>query len=212
MPSLRTNLVTWLRFSLLAFVAMALVTLLPEVAAAHEGQVIRFGSFLGGLTHPVLGLDHFLAMVSVGVVSAQIGGRAIWTVPATFVSVMAVGGLVGRLSGFEISSGLIEFGIAVSVLALGIVIALERSLPLALTMLAVAFFAMFHGYAHGAETPDIARPLVYALGFLTGTAAIHLTGVLTGDVAKRYSAGRIVLRVGGATTALVGALFLFGAI
>lgn len=212
MQILRMDGVVLLRLTLIALAGTALLVLFPEVAAAHEGQVIRFGSFLGGLTHPVLGLDHFLAMVSVGVVSAQIGGKAMWSVPATFVSVMAVGGVIGRLSGLEIEPTLIEVGIALSVLALGIVIALERSLPLAATMLAVAFFGMFHGYAHGAETPDIARPVVYALGFLTGTATIHLVGVLVGDAAKRYTAGRVVLRVGGGTAALVGALFLFGAI
>ncbi len=67
------------------------VLLIAQPALAHEGQVIQFGSFLGGLTHPVLGLDHFLAMVSVGIVSAFIGGKAIWTVPATFVVSMALG-------------------------------------------------------------------------------------------------------------------------
>ena len=56
--------------------------------SAHEAQSLPYGPFLSGITHPVLGLDHFLAMVSVGLISAQIGGRAIWTVPATFVIVM----------------------------------------------------------------------------------------------------------------------------
>lgn len=198
--------------SLVALFLAAVVVLLPEAAAAHEGQVIRFGSFLGGLTHPVLGLDHLLAMVSVGVVSVQIGGRAVWTVPATFVAVMAVGGIVGRTTDIDISSGVIEAGIAISVLSLGIVIALDRSLPFAVAMVAVAFFATFHGYAHGAETPDIARPIVYAFGFLTGTAIIHLVGVLIGDIAKRYRAGRLVLRIAGAAASVVGALFLFGAL
>lgn len=195
---------------LAALILVSAVILLPEAAAAHEGQVIRFGSFLGGLTHPVLGLDHLLAMVSVGVVSVLIGGRAVWTVPATFVVVMALGGIIGRTTDIEIPMGAIEAGIAISVLALGVVIALDKSLPLAVAMVAVAFFATFHGFAHGAETPDIARPVVYAFGFLTGTAIIHLVGVLIGDIAKRYRAGVPVLRIGGAAASVVGALFLFG--
>jgi urease accessory protein len=74
---------------------LLITVLVPTVALAHQGASLAYGSFLGGLLHPVLGPDHFLAMVSVGILSAQIGGRAIWTVPATFVSVMALGGVGG---------------------------------------------------------------------------------------------------------------------
>jgi len=73
-----------------------------------------------GLLHPILGLDHLLAMVAVGLLSAQMGGRAIWTVPAAFVSVMAAGGALGIL-GLPIP--FVEFGIAFSVVALGIALA-----------------------------------------------------------------------------------------
>lgn len=180
-------------------------------ALAHEGQVIRFGSFLGGLTHPVLGLDHFLAMVSVGIVSAFIGGRAIWTVPAAFVGAMALGGWIGRSSP-EIFSWLVEWAIAASVMLLGAVILLDRRLRLSVAMAAVAFFGLSHGYAHGSEIPDIARPVVYAGGFLLGTALIHLLGVLIGDMARRYPRGRPVLRGVGGVFVAAGALFLFGAL
>ena len=104
----------------------SLLGFLPSAALAHEGASLPYGSFLGGLTHPVLGLDHFLAMVSVGIVSAQIGGRAIWTVPATFVLVMAFGGLLGWI---DIGLTAIEAGIAISVLALGVAIAADRRMP-----------------------------------------------------------------------------------
>lgn len=180
-------------------------------ALAHEGQVIRFGSFLGGLTHPVLGLDHFLAMVSVGIVSAFIGGMAIWTVPAAFVSAMALGGWVGRMWP-EIFSGWVEWAIAASVILLGAVILLDRRLRVPVAMAAVAFFGISHGYAHGSEIPDIARPLVYAGGFLLGTAMIHLLGVLIGDMARRYPRGRPVLRGVGGVFVVAGGLFLFGAL
>jgi urease accessory protein len=176
---------------------------------AHEGQVIRLGSFLAGLTHPVLGLDHFLAMVSVGVVSAIIGGRAIWTVPATFVAMMAVGGLVGR-GDLGLGATAIETGIAISVILLGVVIAAQQQLEIRIAMGAVAFFGLFHGYAHGAEIPTIARPALYAVGFLVGTALLHLSGVVIGDVAGRYRYGRPVLRISGAGVGLLGALFLVG--
>lgn len=178
---------------------------MPGLALAHEGASLPYGSFLGGLTHPVLGLDHFLAMVSVGILSAQIGGRAIWTMPATFVLVMAFGGLLGYI---DIGLTAIEAGISISVLALGVAIASDRKLPMSLVMTAVGFFAIFHGYAHGAEMPTVANSVTYAAGFLTGTAALHLFGVLLGDIASRYTVGYTVLRVTGAGIAGMGAKFL----
>ena len=185
-----------------------LLGLLPGLALAHEGASLPYGSFLAGLTHPVLGLDHFLAMVSVGIVSAQIGGRAIWTVPATFVGVMAFGGLLGWL---DIGLTAIEAGIAISVLALGLAIAADKRLPLSVAMTAVGFFAIFHGYAHGAEMPTVANGVTYALGFMTGTAVLHVAGVIIGDISQHYSAGKVMLRVGGAAIAALGAWFLAGA-
>ena len=189
--------------------SVTLVVLLADPAVAHENQVIRLGSFLGGFLHPVLGLDHFLAMVSVGIVSSMVGGRAIWTIPSVFVVMMGVGGLAGAAD-IGLTEVAIETGIAVSVIALGSVMALDRSLPARAVMAAVAFFGFFHGYAHGAEIPDIARPAVYAAGFMLGTALIHLLGVVVGEVARRYGPGRLVLRALGALFVILGLLFLIG--
>lgn len=190
------------------WLAAILLGLAPGLVLAHEGASLPYGSFLAGLTHPVLGADHFLAMVSVGIVSAQIGGRAIWTVPATFVGVMAFGGLLGWL---DVGLTAIEAGIAISVFALGLAIAADTRLPISLAMTAVGFFAIFHGYAHGAEMPTVANPVTYALGFMTGTAALHVTGVIIGDISQHYSAGKVMLRVSGAAIAAFGAYFLAGA-
>lgn len=180
-------------------------------ALGHENQVIEYGSFLAGLTHPVLGLDHLLAMVSVGIVSTIIGGRAIWTVPGTFVMMMAVGGLVGW-AGLDVPAQLVELAIAASVILLGGAILLDRQLPVAGAMAAVAFFGFFHGFAHGSEIPEIADPLVYALGFMLGTILLHLTGVLVGDMAKRYQHGMLVLRAAGAVFVAIGAVFFVEAL
>ena len=190
----------------------ALLTLgVVQPALGHENQVVQYGSFLAGLTHPVLGLDHFLAMVSVGIVSALMGGRAIWTVPATFVTLMGAGGVAGA-AGLAISGEAIELAIAISVIALGTVILLNRQLPMALAMAVVAFFGFFHGVAHGAEIPDIADPLVYAAGFIIGTILLHLLGVLIGDIAKRYQYGILVLRAAGGVFVIVGTMFILGVI
>ena len=183
-------------------------TLGAGMAVGHDGTTLPYGSFLAGLTHPVLGLDHFLAMVSVGILSAQIGGRAIWTVPATFVAVMALGGLLGWI---DIGLSATEVGIAFSVLALGTAIAADKRVPMVAAMSAVGVFAIFHGYAHGAEMPTVATPLTYAIGFMVGTALLHIAGVLIGDISQHYEKGKILLRAAGVAIAGTGAFFLLGA-
>ena len=185
-----------------------LVAGIPQGLFAHDGASLPYGSFLGGLTHPVLGLDHFLAMVSVGVVSAQIGGRAMWTIPATFVVIMALGGLLGF---FYVGLSAIEVGIAFSVLVLGGTIALDKRVPMVFALCAVGVFAVFHGYAHGAEMPAVANPNTYVAGFMMGTIVLHIMGVLVGDIAQHYGKGKVMLRVAGGAIAGTGAWFLVGA-
>ncbi|MBQ08380.1 MAG: urease accessory protein UreJ [Gammaproteobacteria bacterium] len=180
-----------------------------SVLSAHEAQSLPYGPFLSGITHPVLGFDHLLAMVSVGMISAQIGGRAIWTVPATFVIVMFFGGILGLnysgLTGYEI-------GIALSVLLLGSTLAADKKIDANFAMLAVAIFAIFHGYAHGEEIPSIAEPPPYVTGFMTGTVILHVTGVVIADISTHYEKGKILLRLLGGLIALSGLYFLIGAL
>ena len=180
------------------------VVLLPEVAQAHilSGE----GGFLSGLSHPVLGFDHFLAMLSVGILSSQMGSRAIWTVPFTFVLVMAVGAFIGTQN---IGLPGVEYGIAISVFVLGFALAMERKLPTVWAMIGVGFFAMFHGHAHGTEMPKIVDPLVYAIGFLLGTAGIHIAGVLIGVFANKTAKGHAILRYVGAGISGVGVHIIY---
>ena len=186
-----------------------LLLFFSSALSAHEAQSLPYGPFLSGITHPVLGFDHLLAMVSVGMISAQIGGRAIWTVPATFVVVMFFGGLLGLnyggLTGYEI-------GIAISVLLLGSALAADKKLNAGFAMIAVAVFAVFHGYAHGEEIPTIAEPPPYIGGFMSGTIILHIAGVVLADISTHYEKGKILLRFLGGFIALSGMYFLINAI
>ena len=98
----------------------------------------------------------------------------------------------------------VELGIALSVLALGLAIAIEKKLPPVLAMLCVGLFALFHGYAHGTEMPNLAQPGFYVLGFIIGTAAIHIAGVFLGVFAEKFKRGDIFLRYLGAVIAGIG--------
>lgn len=183
---------------LLTLSGIILSMLLPSIAFAHQASG---GGFLAGLSHPVLGFDHLLAMLSVGILSAQMGGRALWLVPTTFVSIMLVGGILG-LNGFALIS--VETGISISVLVLGISLTIEKKIAPILAMCFVGFFAIFHGYAHGIEMPNLASPIYYALGFIVGTASIHVIGVLIGTIAVKLANGAQLLRYLGAGIAGIG--------
>ena len=166
--------------------------------------------FYDGLSHPVLGIDHFLAMVSVGVVSAQIGGRAIWTIPATFVLMMIVGGIIGMLVEvffFNLEEPVfvvVEYGIVFSVILLGLAIAIEKKISTNIIMIFICFFGLCHGLAHGMEMPWAVNPILFALGFASGTATLHLFGVGIGSLAIKTKFSSIVLRIVGVGCAVFG--------
>jgi urease accessory protein len=189
----------------------AALVLVPTLASAHPGLPGHTHDLASGFLHPLVGADHVLAMVAVGLLAAQIGGRALWLVPASFVSVMAAAGLAG-MSGVALP--LTEVGIATSIIVLGGAVALRRSMPIAAAMAMVGFFAIFHGYAHGAEAPDTASGLLYGAGFVAATALLHALGVGLGVAAGRFDGalGRSLVRVAGSVAAVIGVAMLAGAV
>lgn len=178
--------------------------LVPALALAHVGQGDISGGFVAGFQHPVLGLDHVVAMVAVGLWGAQLGAPAIWALPIIFPLVMALGGVLGG-SGVPLPG--VEIGIAASAVALGLMVLLAARPPLWVAGALVGLFAVFHGYAHGAELPESANPLAYALGFVVATGSLHLLGILLGLI-NRWSWGTLSLRAGGAVIAACGGYFL----
>jgi len=185
---------------------LLLFVLLPSLAQAHPGPPGHTHGFANGILHPLTGLDHICAMVAVGLWAAQRGGRALWLVPLTFVSVMIIGGILG-MGGAGIPY--VEQGIAASVLVLGILIAAAIRLPVATSMAIVGLFAIFHGYAHGAEMPATASGLEYGAGFVIATASLHLAGVGIGLMAQRFGSIKLVRYAGGAIVAC-GVYLCFG--
>ena len=162
--------------------------------------------FASGFGHPLGGLDHVLAMVAVGLWATQLGGRALWLVPLTFVLTMAVGGSLGFLG---IPLPMVETGIAGSVLILGALVALASRLPLVASMALVGLFAIFHGYAHGAEMAVESSALWFSLGFMLATAILHGAGIGIALAARQGMNARLV-RVGGVAIAAGGVLLLVG--
>ena len=182
--------------------------LTPSLAFAHTGVGDAHG-FSHGFLHPLTGLDHLLAMVTVGILAFQLGGRALWAVPATFVVVMALGGALGIT---DVPLPFVETAIAVSVVVLGAMVAFGIKAPLAVAMAVAGLFAVFHGFAHGAEMPVDASGLGYGAGFLLATALLHLAGIGLGmgiaRMGDRHGQGWV--RGAGAAVAVAGLVILTG--
>ncbi len=182
---------------------LAAFALAAPLAQAHEGAGLA-GGFMSGFAHPLLGWDHVIAMLAVGLWGAFLGAPALWLLPVVFPLVMAAGGALGVLG---VPLPAVEVGIAASAVALGGVVAGALRPPLWVAALLVALFAIFHGHAHGTELPQAANPLAYSLGFVIATGLLHLTGIALG-LLTRWPAGRVAVRGMGAGIALLGVLFL----
>jgi urease accessory protein len=192
------------RFPSRAIIAAA--SLFPTAALAHTGIDHTHG-FMQGFGHPLGGVDHLLAMVTVGVFAWQLGARARWLLPITFVLVMAAGGMLGRAA---VAVPFVELAIAASVIVLGAIVALRVKAPVAVAMAVVGLFAVFHGHAHGTEMPLETSGAAYAAGFLLATASLHAGGIALGFLIGRTgeSLGRHTFRLGGALVALAGVVIL----
>lgn len=164
------------------------------------------GSFMAGFSHPLFGLDHILVMVAVGLWAAQIGGRALWAVPAAFVAMMA-GGFVLAMAG--VSLPFVEPVILASVVALGLLVAMAVRLDTTACAAIVAVFALFHGYAHGGEL-GVAGALPFSVGFVIATGLLHLAGIGLGLGIGRIAGGTALTRILGGATALAGVALAFG--
>ncbi|WP_026186862.1 HupE/UreJ family protein [Ensifer sp. BR816] len=175
----------------------------PAVAHLNPAE---HGSLAAGLSHPLFGADHVLAMVAVGLWAAQIGGRALWAVPAAFVAMMAVG---FGLALAAVPLPFVEPAILASVVALGLIVAMAVRLDAASAAAVVGVFALFHGHAHGGEL-GTAGAWSFATGFVIATALLHAIGVGLGIALRRLSSNGALARLLGGATVLAGAALLFG--
>jgi len=184
----------------LVFAALLLVS---GPATAHTEAGVP-GGLLSGFLHPLTGLDHLVAMVAVGLWGAQLGKPGIWVLPICFPAVMALGGVLGIL-GVPLPAS--ELVVALSALVLGFAVAMALRVPFWAAAAVVGVFAVFHGYAHGAEMPGAANALAYGVGFVVATGTLHAAGILIG-VLTRWPAGAQAVRALGAAIAGLGGVFL----
>lgn len=171
---------------------------------AHDGTGLA-GGFAAGFIHPLMGFDHMLAMVAVGIWGAFLGRPLLVALPVMFPAAMALGGGIG-MAGLAFPP--VEAGIAISVAVLGAMVLFAIRLPLVAACALVGGFALFHGYAHGIELPSAADPIGYSAGFVLCTGLLHLAGIALGTL-RSLPVGAAALRAVGGFIALLGLGFTF---
>jgi urease accessory protein len=198
-----TKKISMIRASLFSLIMIVI----PRLLFAHV-ETGKAAGFISGFHHPISGLDHIAAMIAVGLWGAQLGAPAIWMLPVAFPMMMAVGGFLG-LIGIPLPG--VEIGIGISALILGVMVAFEVKPPLFVSILIVAIFAIFHGYAHGTELVPGTNAVAYSLGFVVSTGCLHGIGILIGLIHK-WRTGRYAVRITGGLIAALGGFFAWKAI
>ncbi|MEO1291544.1 MAG: HupE/UreJ family protein [Pseudomonadota bacterium] len=191
-----------------AILPLVLTLMLPGIAAAHSGEGVA-GGLWSGFVHPILGPDHMIAMIAVGLWGAQLGQPLIIALPLAFPMMMAVGGVLGVLG---VPLPQVELGIAVSALLLGLLVAFAFRAPVWLAVVLVGAFALFHGHAHGTELPAAASAIAYGIGFVIATGLLHALGIAIGLLHDWKSTGPAIVRGCGGVIAAVGAWYVMGAL
>jgi urease accessory protein len=181
-----------------ALASTATLLLAAPMLFAHPGD---YGpSFIAGVTHPLIGVDHLMAMIAVGLLAVRCATRgerhALWVVPASFVGAMAVGaGIV--MSGMRLPA--VEVGIALSLLVFGVLVAMSQTPRTWIASLVVGVFAVLHGHAHVVEQSG-SHLATYTGGFLLSTSLLHVAGLGLGIwVTKTWS--QLPVRLAGGAVA-----------
>jgi len=173
--------------------AMVMTAMLSTSAMAHTGgdhlhTHDALGSFMSGALHPMGGLDHLAAMLSVGLWTALGAGvgttRAtqLWTAPLAFAATLLLGALLG-LGGVQLPG--VEPMIAASLLVVGLLVASRTQLSIGAGAGLVATFALFHGLAHGQELGGHAMAAL--AGMVLSTVALHASGIALGLALQKRS-------------------------
>jgi urease accessory protein len=190
---------------ILIFICLTAAFVSPAIAHPSSASA---ASFSAGIAHPFSGVDHFTAMVAVGLWAALKGDRALWVWPTTFIGVTVFGGVLGMA---RVALPFVEPGILVSVVVLGLAVALAINLPVLIGAAIIGVFALLHGHAHGTEVADAINGLEYMVGFALATATLHALGISLAFGAELGSA-RPVIRLAGAMSVAVGVGLLSGVV
>jgi urease accessory protein len=182
----------------------------PAEALAHHMMggklpVTFMQGLLSGLGHPIIGLDHFAAIVGVGILAAVIG-RGVR--PVLAFSAALILGVVLHLASANIPAA--EVLVGLSTLLIGGLVALRLSLGVLPAAVLFAAAGVVHGYALGESIVGAeSSPLgAYLAGLLAVQTIIAVAAyAATTRIQRRAPAlDRAGMAAAGALIALVGAV------
>jgi urease accessory protein len=187
-------------------VALAAVALSAGPALAHHVMGGRtaatFGEgLLSGLGHPIIGLDHFAAVVAVGCLAAA--HRAAPALVVGFVLAMMAGVAV-HLQGASVPGA--EIVVASSVIALGIAMVRRQQLAMGAALALFVIVGLIHGYVLG-ESIFGAEPtplLAYLLGLAVIQSAVALAAMSVVRMLAHRASDISLVRLIGAGIAGIG--------
>ncbi|MGR9000199.1 MAG: HupE/UreJ family protein [Gammaproteobacteria bacterium] len=184
------------------FTGLLLMLSLPVQAHTGAGTVHGFAD---GLLHPLMGVDHLLVMLAIGLWAALRGGKSLWLLPVSFLLMMAAGAGL-QLAGVTVNAA--ETWVAVSVLVSGLLVWGNYRITTGLAVALAAGFALSHGYVHAAELQTEIDASTYASGFLLTTALLHVLGIVAG--LSGIARVKIISAGFGLLCAVVGTALLAG--
>lgn len=166
-PKRASNHYRFFFISCFLLVSSSLLFLCADPALAHhpfggETPANFWQGFLSGIGHPIIGIDHFAFVIAVGLL-AEIQKRGCW-IPSAFVLASVVGTLL-HLAALNLPAP--EFFVSASVLAIGIMLAVDNSSNAVLAVLLAAVAGIFHGYAYGEAVvgAEMSPIIAYLIGF-----------------------------------------------
>lgn len=185
--------------------ALLAIVLLPAVAGpvfAHPGDHGAAGP-LTGVIHPLFGWDHLLAIAAISLWAARHPIRKTISITIAWTLAMAAGAIMA----FAVAAPpALDGGLALSLLLSGLLLAGALRLPVSLSVVAIALFAVMHGFSHGASMPPAGRPPLYFAGMLTVTAGLQGIALVAGARASERG-----IRAIGAGVAATGSWLLLSA-
>lgn len=182
------------------------ITLLfiPVLSFAHGSH----GSgFIAGFTHPIFGFDHSLAILGIGILGPFLVRKSWYLLLISFWIPMVIGGILGV---DREATLIIEKIIALSVIAVGILISFGPKNQKYLLLGLMAFFGFFHGFAHGAEMPETTTIIKYISGYSVGTILLFLIGYFLYSIISKIKKATLLMKVIGGFLIGAGAIFMFG--
>ena len=170
------------------------------------------GGILSGLTHPLLGADHLVAMIIVGMLSVlfQLSRKtSIFEAPIIFVVALVTGAIISMDIGLGFSPELL---VSLSVVLLGIMMFFniyDKEWIVYTGYIFIYFFGFMHGAAHGNELPVSSKPILYIIGFMFTSIMLHISGIFISKFAYKYKYGNIIIKTISILSIIFGCYLIF---